>query len=82
MNAPKFDPSYHISGYHRPRELSPDERDEPCYAVQIPMGFETLDFAVSGHGLCESDAEEAVREFHFPDEPDKNTESWIIRRVQ
>lgn len=92
----KFDPSFHIRGCFPVRELDAvtdaDERTEPCFAVQIPCGFETLDIAVYGTGLCESDAIDAAREFlerrnWFVGSPDNNdnpafdTDSWICRKV-
>ncbi len=70
-----FDPAAHISGYHRPRLLEETERDESAWAVRIPMGFETLDYAVYGHGLSEADACEAVADYRGEPEPEDS--GWI-----
>jgi hypothetical protein len=64
-------PSFHISGYHNPREIPETDggRDEPMTLISLPRGFETLDIAVYGHGLCFADCEDAALEFlarHFP----------------
>lgn len=58
-----FDPiSYHITGYHNPREADAEDRKEPCTTVSIPCGAEALQIAVYGHGLSDDDAIEAAFE--------------------
>lgn len=68
--------SYHIRGNHPVRELKIDDmvdsmiiNDEPKRIVRLQRGFESLDVAVYGHGLSDSDAREAALEFlgvHHP----------------
>ena len=62
--------SYYISGYTNPRDLAPDERDEPMKVVHLPCGFEEITVAVYGYGLSCSDCIEAAFEYlekHGPD---------------
>lgn len=58
-------PSFHISGYHNPRELpeTDEHRDEPMILVSLPRGFESLDIAVYGHGLSYDDCHTAALEY-------------------
>jgi hypothetical protein len=60
----------HVSGTYPLRERSSDERDDLAYIVHFPRGFETLDIAVYGHGLCASDAIEAGIEWIKKTAPD------------
>lgn len=79
--------SYHVSGTYPTRLRDVDERDDIYCIVRIPRGFETLDIAIYGDGLTESDACEAAFDFLLENHPeslsesereDSSTETWIV----
>ena len=67
-------PSFFITGNHPTREVDPAERGgEPMWVVHFPRGFETLDVAVLGHGLCDADVIAAAMEFLNAEHPESLT---------
>ncbi len=62
-SAPRIDPSFHITGNHPTREADAEDRQSPAWIVAFQRGFEQLQVAVYGDGLCEADAEEAAIEW-------------------
>jgi hypothetical protein len=75
----KFNPSYHITGNFPIREADSEDREMPCYQVRVPRGFETLDIAVYGDGLCDADAEEAAFEYLLENFPQALSSREIAR---
>jgi len=69
------DISWHITGNHPTREIDPAEyQDEPMQVVHFQRGFETMQVAVYGNGLDESDCYEAAVEFLLKNHPASLTE--------
>jgi len=67
-------PSFFITGNHPTREVDPaDCGGEPMWVVHFPRGFETLDVAVIGHGLCDADVIDAAMEFLNAEHPESLT---------
>ena len=67
--------SWHITGNYPTREIDPAEYfEEPMRVVHFQRGFETMQVAVYGHGLCEADCYEAAVEFLMKNHPVSLTE--------
>ena len=67
-------PSFFITGNHPTREVDPaDCGGEPMWVVHFPRGFETLDVAVIGHGLCGADVIDAAMGFLNAEHPESLT---------